>query len=527
MGLITQKGSHGIVTAPHYLAAEAGRAVLQDGGSAVEACVAVAATLAVVYPHMTGIGGDGFWVIREADGRVHGIHGCGGAAEKADLSLYAGLEAVPWRGPLAANTVAGTISGWQAALESDAGTLPLSRLVRDAIAHAEAGVVVTKGGAEIAAAKGPELRIQPGAYAATFEPEGRPLAEGDILRQPVLAETLRRLASEGLESYYTGALAADIAADLAALGSPVSAADLAAHCATRPAPPHVSTRHGTLYNSAPPTQGTASLLILALFDRLAAGEINSFEHVHALVESTKQAFLWRDRHCGDAAYMEADPQVLLDDAAALDAMAGAIDPAKALPWPQPTQWGDTCWFGAADANGQVVSCIQSTYFEFGSGLVLPKTGITWQNRGASFRLADKGWNALKPFRKPFHTLNPALAVFEDGRIVSYGTMGGEGQPQTQAALFSRYARFGADLQEAISAPRWLLGRTWGDQSTTLKIEDGFAPEVYEKLAAAGHDVERVGPLTAMMGHAGALVRLADGTFEGANDPRSDGAAAAW
>lgn len=527
MGLITQKGSHGIVTAPHALAAEAGRAVLQDGGSAVEACVAVAATLAVVYPHMTGIGGDGFWVIREADGRVHGIHGCGGAAEKADLALYAGLEAVPWRGPLAANTVAGTISGWQAALESDAGTLPLSRLVRDAIAHAEAGVSVTKGGAEIALAKGPELRIQPGAYAATFEPEGRPLAEGDILRQPVLAQTLRRLASEGLESYYTGALAADIAEDLAALGSPVSASDLAAHRATRPAPPHVSTRDGTLYNSAPPTQGTASLLILALFDRLAAGKMDSFEHVHALVESTKQAFLWRDRHCGDAAYMEADPQVLLDDAAALDAMAAAIDPAKALPWPQPSQWGDTCWFGAADANGQVVSCIQSTYFEFGSGLVLPKTGITWQNRGASFRLADKGWNALKPFRKPFHTLNPALAVFEDGRVMAYGTMGGEGQPQTQAALFSRYARFGADMQEAISAPRWLLGRTWGDQSTTLKIEDGFAPEVYDKLAAAGHDVERVGPLTAMMGHAGALVRLADGTFEGANDPRSDGAAAAW
>ena len=168
MALSTVRGTQGIVTAPHYLAAEAGRSVLQDGGSAVEACVAVAAALAVVYPHMTGIGGDGFWVIREADGRVHGVHGCGGAAEKADLALYAGLETVPWRGPLAANTVAGTISGWQAALESDGGTLPLSRLLRDAIHHAEAGVAVTEGGAEIAAAKGPELRIQPGAYALSL-----------------------------------------------------------------------------------------------------------------------------------------------------------------------------------------------------------------------------------------------------------------------------------------------------------------------------------------------------------------------
>jgi len=225
--------------------------------------------------------------------------------------------------------------------------------------------------------------------------------------------------------------------------------------------------------------------------------------------------------------MKGDPQTLLDDPAALDAMAARIDPARALPWPQPSQWGDTCWFAAADGRGQVVSCIQSTYFEFGSGLVLPRTGITWQNRGASFRLAPDGWNALKPFRKPFHTLNPALALFDDGRVMAYGTMGGEGQPQTQAAIFSRYARYGADLQEAISAPRWLLGRTWGDQSTTLKIEDGFAPEVYDALIAAGHDVERVGPITAMMGHAGAIVRRPDGELEGATDPRSDGEASAW
>ena len=523
----TARGAQGIVTAPHYLASRAGLSVLQDGGTAVEACVAVAATLAVVYPHMTGIGGDGFWVIREGDGRVHGIHGCGGAAEKADLALYAGLDAVPWRGPLAANTVAGTISGWQAALESDGGSMPLSRLLRDAITHAEAGVAVTRGGADIAKAKGPELRIQPGAYATVFEPEGRPLAQGDVLRQPLLAATLRRLCDEGLDSFYNGPLATDIAQDLATLGSPVSARDMAAHRATRPAPPHVQTRHGTLYNAAPPTQGTASLLILALFDRLRAEQMDGFDHIHGLVESTKQAFLWRDRHCGDPAYMESDPQDLLNDAKALDAMAARIDPAKALPWPQPSQWGDTCWFAAADGNGQVVSCIQSTYFEFGSGLVLPKTGITWQNRGASFRLAKGGWNALRPLRKPFHTLNPALCLFEDGRVMAYGTMGGEGQPQTQAALFSRYARFGGDLQAAISAPRWLLGRTWGDQSTTLKIEDGFAPELYEALSAAGHDVERVGPITPMMGHAGAIVRHPDGGFEGATDPRSDGEAAAW
>lgn len=523
----TVTASQGIVTAPHHLAAQAGCDVLKDGGNAIEATVAAAAALAVVYPHMTGIGGDGFWVIREPDGRVHAIHGCGGAAAKADLALYAGHETVPTRGPLAANTVAGTISGWAAALEGEGCSLPLERLLRDAIRHAEDGVAVTAGGAAIAAAKGEDLRALPGAYAAIFEPEGRPLAAGDVLRQPALAGTLRSLVEGGLDGFYRGDLGVLIAEDLASLGSPVSLADLRAHRATRPAPLDVPIRGARLYNSAPPTQGFASLAILALFDRLAADASDGFAHVHGLVEATKQAFLLRDAHVGDPAYTEFDFQGLLDDPDALDALAAHIDPRQALPWPQPSQWGDTCWFGAADGEGRVVSCIQSTYFEFGSGLVLPRTGITWQNRGSSFRLANHGWNALKPGRKPFHTLNPALAVFDDGRVMAYGTMGGEGQPQTQAALFTRYARFGVDLQEAISAPRWLLGRTWGEQSTTLKLEDGFDEGLYDALVEAGHDVERVGPLTATMGHAGAVVRRPDGTFEGANDPRSDGGVAGW
>jgi gamma-glutamyltranspeptidase len=513
-----------MVTAPHHLAAQAGLGVLQDGGSASEAAVAVAATLAVVYPHMTGIGGDGFWLIAEPDGRTHAIDACGAAATAADPTLYAGHEAIPWRGPLAANTVAGTISGWAAALEG--GTLPLDRLLRDAIHHAEAGVAVTRGGADIAASKGAELRIQPGAWAAIFEPDGRPLREGDTLRQPALAATLRRLAADGLDGYYRGALAADIAADLAAMGSPVSAADLAAHHAIRPAPLSVAIKGATLFNTAPPTQGIASLLILALYDRLATAEPESFAHLHGLVEATKQAFLWRDRHCGDPRWMDADPQVLLDDSAALDAMAARIDPARALPWPQPSQPGDTCWFGTADAEGRVVSAIQSTYFEFGSGLVGPRTGITWQNRGSSFRLAPDGWNALAPGRRPFHTLNPALARFDDGRVMAYGTMGGEGQPQTQAAIFSRYDG-GVPLQEAITRPRWLLGKTWGDDSVTLKLEDRFATELVAALRTAGHEVELLAPFTATMGHAGAIVRHADGGLEGATDPRSDGQVAAW
>jgi gamma-glutamyltranspeptidase/glutathione hydrolase len=224
--------------------------------------------------------------------------------------------------------------------------------------------------------------------------------------------------------------------------------------------------------------------------------------------------------------MTVDPRDYLTDET-LDDLASRIDPARALPWPQPSQAGDTVWFGVVDRAGRAVSMIQSVYFEFGSGVVLPETGIGWQNRGASFRVADSGWNAVRPGRKPFHTLNPALARFDDGRVMVYGNMGGEGQPQSQAAVFSRYAMLGHELQAAITAPRWLLGKTWGEASVTLKLEDRFAPELYTALGAAGHDVERVAAFTSMMGHAGAIVRHADGRLEGATDPRSDGAVAAW
>jgi gamma-glutamyltranspeptidase/glutathione hydrolase len=483
-----------MVVSPHHLASQAGLDILKDGGDAVAAAVAVAACLAVVYPHMTGIGGDGFWLIAEPDGRTRAIDACGRSAMRAQLPLYAGLTEIPWRGPLAANTVAGTISGWAAALETSSGGLPLARLLRDAIHYADTGTFVTRNWEAAAVTAG--VRGQPGAYADIFEPQGRPLREGDRVVQPALSSTLRQLADEGFDSFYRGRLAESMVADLAALGSPLTVEDFHDHAVTRPDPLAISLPGVRLFNTAPPTQGLASLLILALFDRLGIDprhKESGFAHVHGLVEATKQAFLIRDAHVGDPAWMTLDAQALLDDVAALDAMAARIDLRRALPWPQPPSAGDTTWFAAIDSKGRAASVIQSIYFEFGSGVVLPRTGILWQNRGASFRLAEDGWNALKPRRKPFHTLNPALARFDDGRVMAYGTMGGEGQPQTQAAVFTRYARFGMPLQQAVSAPRWLLGRAWGEQSATLKLEDRFDPALYAELRAAGHAVELVSP----------------------------------
>jgi gamma-glutamyltranspeptidase/glutathione hydrolase len=399
--------------------------------------------------------------------------------------------------------------------------------LRAAIEFAEQGAVVTAGGAAVATQKGAELREQPGAYAAIFEPDGRPLQEGDVLKQPALARTLATLAREGLDSFYRGRVAEALAADLAALGSPLGETDLAAHRAETPAALKVTVRGAAVFNTPPPTQGLSSLLILALFDRLKVDAGEGFDHIHGLVEATKQAFLLRDQHVGDPAYMTLDPQGLLDDAKVLDQLSRKIDPLHALPWPQSPSGGDTTWFGAIDAEGRVVSAIQSTYFEFGSGLALPNTGVVWQNRGASFQLAPQGPNALRPGRKPFHTLNPAIACFDDGRVMAYGAMGGEGQPQTQASIFTRYAWFGTSLQAAVTRPRWLLGRTWGEDSATLKLEDRFDPALYDRLRAAGHPVELVEPFTSMMGHAGALVRHAHGVLEGAADPRGDGVVAAW
>ena len=526
--LKTVRGHGGAVTAPHALASEAGLAVLREGGSAADAAVAIAATLAVVYPHMNGIGGDSFWLIAEPGADPVGVDACGRAAMAADLDLYrsAGLASIPWRGPLAANTVAGTLSGWEQALRIGGSGMPLARLLEPAIAHAEAGVPAAQSLHDLAAGKRAELEGAPG-FAAVFLPDGNPPAAGSLVRQPALAATLRRIASEGMESFYRGALARDIAAELEAVGSPVALADLQAHRPALVRPLTTPISAGRLYNMPPPTQGLASLLILALYDRLPPATPESFAHIHGLVEATKRAFQIRDRNVGDPEWMTVEAQDILDDVTLLDRLAQGIDPAKAMPWPQPPSAGDTVWFGAIDGEGRAVSAIQSIYFEFGSGVLLPGAGVLWQNRGAGFRLAEDGWNALKPGRKPFHTLNPAMAKLSDGRLMVFGTMGGEGQPQTQGAVFTRYALYGQDLQEAITAPRWLLGRTWGEDSTSLKLESRFDPALVEQLRAAGHAVELVEPMTSTMGHAGAVVRRADGALEAATDPRSDGAALAF
>jgi oxamate amidohydrolase len=517
----------GVVCAPHQAAVEAGRSILEEGGNALEAMIAMAAMIAVVYPQMNHVGGDGFWLIREPNGRVRAIMAAGPAGHEARPERYREYENIPPRGPLAALTVPGAIGGWMLALDAataNGGTLPLDVLLLPAIVQARNGYAVSRSQARLTAEKLAELAPAPG-FAGMFLVDGKPPAVGDTLKQEALAATLRHLALDGLDDFYRGDVGREIAADLARIGSPVTREDLTRYQATLAEPLQIELPAGTVYNTDAPTQGVASLMILALFARLGVKEAEGFDYIHVLVEATKRALRTRDR-------VVTDPNRLahaLDRCLEPRFIAGEamkINRRKAARWPFDSGEGDTIWMGAADTTGLVVSYIQSLYWEFGSGCVLPQTGVLMQNRGASFSLQRGALNMLAPGRLPLHTLNPALAVLKDGRIMAYGTMGGDGQPQTQAALFTRHVIFGEPLADALDRPRWLLGRTWGDAHTMLRLEQRFDGNLIDQLAAAGHAIDVLSePYSDMMGHAGAAVLHANGTCEGAHDPRADGGAA--
>jgi gamma-glutamyltranspeptidase len=532
-------GLRGMAVAPHSLAAESAVGVLREGGNALEAMIAAAATVAVVYPHMNSIGGDGFWVINGPGGQVGGIDASGASGLKATRNWFVDRgvhDKIPFRGGVAALTVAGTVSGWGAAHELSrkhlGGRMPLSRLLADAIFLAQQGSPVTASQTASTQAKLTELKDIPG-FAETFLVNGRPPEAGTLFKQPRLAKTLQRIAKEGTDTFYRGKLSKLMAQELARVGSPLAAIDLNRHQAQRVDP--LSTNVGIrseraggrarLFNMVPPSQGVLSLMILGIMDRLKGWHQGpeSAEFIHAQVEATKAAFRIRDAHLTDRAFMKRPPSAFLEPAF-LDQLAAEISMQRAAPWGSKSKPGDTIWMGVIDSKGIAVSFIQSIYHEFGSGIVLPESGVNWQNRGCSFSLDPAHINALAPGKKPFHTLNAGLAQCASGASMVYGSMGGDGQPQTQATIFSRVMQFSDHPQQAIERPRWLLGRTWGAASDTLKLESRFLPEVFQSLRGLGHEVEKFGPWDESFGHAGMIVRHPNGVLEGGYDPRSNGAA---
>jgi gamma-glutamyltranspeptidase/glutathione hydrolase len=511
-------------TAPHYAASQVGQNILQQGGTAVEAMVAAAASISVVYPHMNSLGGDGFWLISEPGKEPMAIDASGSAAQMADMAFYAGQQAIESRGGRSALNMAGAVAGWQKALELSRDwqqPIPLEELLSPAIGQAEWGIEVTQSLQDASDKTFDELSGS--VDFGQFLMKGKRLQKGKILKLPKIAESLRKLAKNGLDDFYRGELAQMLAQDLETAGSPIRLADFNDYQAKQVKPLKVSTSVGDLYNLPAPTQGIASLLILALFDKVQNQGSTEAEFVHLLIECTKQAFMVRDQVVTDPSRVSAPLDSYLSPEF-INKTAAKINIEHALPWPYVAKPGDTVWMGACDQEGRMVSYIQSIYWEFGSGVVSPQTGIVWNNRGTSFSLQAGHLQQLKPRIKAFHTLNPAFAALKDGRRLSYGTMGGEGQPQTQAAVFSRFVYQDKSLSQSIAHSRWLLGRTWGDNSNNLKIEEDTHSDVIDSLISKGHELVTIEPCNELMGHAGAVLLRPDQTVVAATDPRSDGKA---
>ncbi|MCR5562800.1 MAG: gamma-glutamyltransferase [Desulfovibrio sp.] len=535
-----------MVTSPHHLASEAGLDILRHGGSVVDAAIAAAAVLTVVYPQMCTLGGDGFWLIHNAaTGETVGINASGRSGEKATCAFYEdlGLKAIPSRGPLAANTVPGIVSGWEAAWgysrrrmgsqSSWAGLLACAAdLARDGAPVSTSLAFWERRDVEDPAnALGGLQRFS--GFSETFLNDGKTFSEGEVLRQPDLARTFDRLAAGGAEEFYRGETAERIVSGLAAGGGLLTLNDFAAHRADFVTPLTTGYRGFTACNLPPNTQGVASLAILRILENFdvrdlwgsaAMSDPPGADYFHVMVEATKLAFADRDRWVTDPDFSDIPLKELLS-AGHARRQAERIDMRRAQSFAAPLDpHGDTVWLGTADAAGNAVSMIQSVYHDFGSGFVAKDTGVLLQNRGCFFSLDPRAVNCLAPRKRTLHTLNPAMLLKEGRPYLVYGTMGGEGQPQTQSALVTRIVDMGQGPGEAVDAPRWLYGRSWGNAENDLKLEGRIPRAVAEELARRGHRVTMVGEYDSLMGHAGAILYRRNGVLQGASDPRSDGAA---
>lgn len=519
---------NGMVSSPHYLASVAGLQVLQAGGTAVDAAIAVNATLGVVYPHMTGPGGDAFWLIHDsATGRVHALNGSGRSGSRATRQYFRQRDhqAIPVRGPLAAVTVPGAVDSWCAAHERFGG-LPLARLLQPAISYAREGFAVCDSYATCATEVADVLSADP-LTRRTLLPRDRPPAVADVLALPRLAETLETVAEKGRAGFYEGAVAEEIATSLQRAGGLLTTEDLAAHRSEWNEPISTTYRGYRCYQHPPNSQGFAHLIALNIVENFDLSRLSDRdpEYVHLLVEATRLAFADRDRHLSDPDFHDIPLRELLSKEYAAE-LSKRVAAEPAPPGPGARMGGDTTCSVVVDSAGNAASVIQSLYHEFGSGFIAGETGVLMQNRGSFFSLDEEHPNRLEPGKRTFHTLMPGM-LLRDGKLdLVYGTMGGEGQPQTSNALVTRVVDFGSDVQTAIDAPRWLYGRTWGDERSDLRMEDRFSSETLDALRAWGHPVHEVGSWDGVMGHAQAI-RVTDDVLMGGADPRGDGLALGW
>lgn len=513
---------NGMAATSHPLATASAIDVLRQGGNAVDAALAASATLVVVEPHMTGIGGDCFVILAEPDGSVFGLNGSGRAPAAADAARLRGegFAVMPEFGAHSV-TVPGAVKAWET-LHARFGSLPFDKLFADAVRYAEHGYPVHARVAADWSGQASELAGDEGA-ALHYLVDGKAPASGARHRVPALAATLRRIAREGAKAFYEGEIAAEMAATVRAKGGALSEDDLAR--ITADWVELISTPYAgfDILEIPPNGQGITALILLNLMDRLGAGRLDPAgpDRHHLQIEAGRLAYSVRDHMVADPRSMTVSPATLLsqDYTAAL---AARFDPARRNPEivvPKAPA-SNTVYLTVVDRDRRAVSFINSVYDSFGSRIVTPKSAIALQNRGACFTLEEGHPNEYGPGKRPMHTIIPAMAMRNGRAAVSFGVMGGAFQPMGHAHVFSNLADHGMDPQEALDHARLF----WGEDGV-LEAEAGISAGTRAALAAKGHSLR-----DAAKPHGGGQIIVIDeknGFLVGGSDPRKDGLALGW
>lgn len=514
----------GCVASPHYLASSAGLAVLADGGIALDAAIATNLVLGVVAPYMCGYGGDLFALIwsgaPERSGGANGLfgyNGSGRAPSEATLDAVraaAGSDRMPGSGPLSV-TVPGAVEGWFTLLERF-GTKSFAQLAEPAVWYARDGFPLS---AKAAGYIGASAAVYDGDWATEWRSIYAEARAGEPLRQPGLARTIDALRNDGPDAYYRGPVGEAIAAALRAHGGLMTPQDLVEHTGNRVVPLSTTYRGVEIFELPPNSQGLTALEALNILEAMDFGTRGAASREHIFIEALKLALADRNAYVTDPDAMQLQASKLISKEWARRRRAD-IDPDRAsAPAPGRAAKGGTVYLCAADADGMLVSLIQSNYVGFGSGVTVPEWGINLQNRGAYFSLNPEHINVVAPRKRTMHTLMPGMA-FRDGKPwLVFGTMGGDGQAQTHVDFLSHVIDDGYDIQEAIDAPRWVISPAdW-----SIAAESRIGDSVLRTLQIMGHRIEAVGPYETRMGHAHAI-EVDEHGYAAATDPRAEGAA---
>ena len=520
-GRSTVYGTKGAVACEHPQAALAGIRVLDEGGNAADACVAMAACMTVLAPMTTGMGGDAFLLFYDAGmRRVLGANGSGRAPEDATIEKLRGqgMKEMPERGGVTV-TVPGAVRLWEDAAKR-LGRLPFSRLLEQAREAAEEGYPVPEVVARYWEANEALLRENEAAQ-RTFMPEGRAPVPGELFRQPDLASTLAVVAEGGADAFYRGEIARSIARSVQEAGGYLSEKDLARHKTLWVEPIHTDYRGVRVYEVPPPSQGIAALEMLNILEGFDLGSLDALcaERIHLEAEAKKLAFRGLKEEVGDVEFLDVATRKLLSKEYA-GKLRESISFDRAAESTEPAVESDTTYLCAVDAEGNACSFINSLYMRFGSGVVAEGTGVCLQNRGYSFSLVEHHPNALAPGKRPLHTLMPALATKDDKLWAAFGMVGGFMQPQGHAQLLSNLIDYGMSPQEAVDHPRHF------HDAGVLLVEGRVPADEVRKLREMGHRVE-VGEDYAVLTGGAQLIRIFEsGVRACGSDPRKDGCALA-